>query len=392
MKSTIFLILALILQITALQAQRFQQFIEQVNALPEAQRLEAVDSFMHADHSFPFTEMDTLVAFLYQGEASSVALAGDFTQWQPSIKLTRIPATDFWYANATFEADARLDYQFVVNGSSWIIDPLNHYTCTGGFGTNSELRMPSYALPAGVTFESSIPHGTVEDTLFTSSYLGNSRIIYIYLPPGYDTTSMVYPVMLFHDGTDYLKLGAVQNILNYLIAHRQIAPLVGIFVPPVDRTAEFLGGKREAYRKFIIDEVMPAMEHRYRLDPNPDKRGMIGVSNGGNISLYIGMKNPESFGKIGAQSSNVKNNILNTFQGSEKLPLEIYLDIGKYDIASLIPLVENLASILEHKNYACQHFSFPEGHSWGNWKGHLRLPLIQFFPYPNPLFNKSQTP
>ncbi|MFH1295840.1 MAG: alpha/beta hydrolase-fold protein [Bacteroidota bacterium] len=62
----------------------------------------------------------------------------------------------------------------------------------------------------------------------------------------------------------------------------------------------------------------------------------IGASNGGNISLYIGMKNPESFGRIGAQSSNVQSEISNTFQGSEKLPLELYLDIGKYDIPMLI--------------------------------------------------------
>jgi hypothetical protein len=109
---------------------------------------------------------------------------------------------------------------------------------------------------------------------------------------------------------------------------------------------------------------------------------MIGASNGGNVSLYIGMKHPEQFGKIAAQSSNVISAIGNTFANGPKLNLELYLDIGNYDIAELIPLVHNLRDILHTKNYLYQFFEWPEGHSWGNWSGHLRYPLIQFFSAP----------
>ncbi|NQV02443.1 MAG: hypothetical protein HQ542_07345 [Bacteroidia bacterium] len=379
--STIFIMLALIFLITGIQAQSFQQFVDYLNALPENQRQAKVDSFMNAGHAFPYTEMDTLVAFVYQGNGQSIAVAGDATVWIPNMHLEQITGTDFWHCQAVYEADARLDYKFVKNGINWLLDPLNPFTCVGGYGPNSELRMPGYVEPPEISYYPNIPHGTLSDTLFASANLGNSRTVMIYLPPGYDTTTRDYPVILFHDGADYINLGDAQNILDYLIANQEIVPVVGIFVPPVNRNQEYAGSLKEPFMKFIIEELMPVFDEQYRIETYPLKRAMIGASNGGNISLYIGMKNPESFGKIAAQSSNVQSEISNTFQGSEKLDLELYLDMGKYDIPMLIPLVANLVTILEAREYEYQYFIFNEGHSYCNWRGHLRLPLIQFFPF-----------
>jgi len=381
MRLTFLSLFITVLQTISMQSQNFQQFINYLNALPEGERQTKVDSFMNAGNSFPYTEMDTLVGFVFQGNAASVAIAGDPTQWSPSVSLSRIEGTDFWHCSKVYETDARLDYKFVLNNSNWILDPLNPHTCVGGYGPNSELRMPGYILPPEIAYDPSIPHGIVKDTIFSSYNLGNSRPVRIYLPPGYDSTTVPYPVILFHDGPEYISLGNAANIIDYLIARKQIIPVVGIFVPPVDRTSEYAGSKKEPFRKFILDELMPVLGERYRLDPDPGKRAMIGASHGGNISLYIAMKNPESFGKIGAQSSNVQSEISNTFQSNEKLPLELYLDLGKYDIAALIPLVENLVNILDEKGYSYQYLFVPEGHSWGNWKGHLRYALTQFFPF-----------
>jgi hypothetical protein len=101
------------------------------------------------------------------------------------------------------------------------------------------------------------------------------------------------------------------------------------------------------------------------------------------------MKHPEQFGKIAAQSSNVIPEISNTFMTGPLLNLAVYLDIGTYDIAQLIPMVHNLRDILQSKGYPYQFHDWHEGHSWGNWKGHLRLPLLQFFPWTSGL---NETP
>ncbi|MBE0646889.1 MAG: hypothetical protein IH596_03800 [Bacteroidales bacterium] len=378
---TICLISIMGFQITGLQAQNFQQFIDYLNALPENQRQAKVDSFMNAGHAFPYIETDTLVSFVYQGNGQAIAVAGDATVWVPDLDMLQVAGTDFWYYQAVYEPDARLDYKFVKNGATWLLDPLNPWTCTGGYGPNSELRMPACTIPPEIAYYPAIPHGTLHDTLFHSTNLGNSRTVKIYLPAGYDTATKAYPVILFHDGLEFITLGEAPNILDYLISHQMMVPVIAIFVPPVNRTQEYAGSQKEPFRKFIIEELMPVYDTKYRIETDPQKRAMIGASNGGNISLYIGMKNPESFGRIATQSSNVQTEISNTFQGSDKLDLELYLDIGKYDIPALIPLVANLVTILEAKEYDFQHFIFNEGHSYCNWRDHLRLPLIQFFPF-----------
>ncbi|MFZ4520314.1 MAG: alpha/beta hydrolase-fold protein [Bacteroidales bacterium] len=375
-----------------LSAENFEQFINRMNSLPESQRQAVADSFMSSGHRFPFVEFDTLVHFVYNSTAQSVSMAGDATGWNPNVPLANISGTKFWYFTTSYGKDARLDYKLVINGSNWIIDPNNPYTCTGGFGPNSELRMPGYVVPPEISYYSSIPHGTIKDTTFTSSILGNTRPVRIYLPPGYPSGSEAYPVILFHDGPEYITLGNVNNILDYLISEHLMLPVIGIFVPPVDRTAEYAGSKIDKFTSFIVTELMPVIDVKYKTSKNPAKRALAGASDGGNISLYIGMKHPEQFGKIAAQSSDVINVISQTFSSGPKLDLELFIDIGKYDIAQLIPMVHGLRDILQARGYIYQFREWNEGHSWGNWKGHLRLPLLQFFPISSGLINPPVKP
>jgi len=389
MKKNLTLTILLILTLN-LYSQSFQQFISYVNSIPENARQAKVDSFMNANSLLPFKESDTLCTFIYKGVVQNIKVAGDFTGWSPALSMTLVTGTDFWFFSTHFESDARLDYKYVINGSNWILDPRNPYTCVGGYGPNSELRMPAYVVPPEIAYYSSIPHGTIRDTSFYSINLGNTRQVKIYLPPGYDVQKQ-YPVILFHDGPEYISLGNTNNIFDYLIYHQEIKPLIGIFVPPVDREAEYDGNKKDAFTAFIVAELMPVIDQRYSTSMDPHKRATLGASSGGNIALYIGMKHPESFGKIAAQSSNVETIISDTYQNGAKMDLELYIDIGKYDISGLIPLVINFIHILQNKNYVYQSKVWHEGHSWGNWKGHLSIALRQFFS-PAAGFNENAVP
>jgi enterochelin esterase-like enzyme len=388
MRKTFFLILFLA-ALTHVNGQMFSQLITRLNSLPESQRQAVADSFMNSGQSIPFIEYDTLVHFVYNSGAQSVSLAGDATGWNPNLSFTNISGSTFWYCTASYEHDARLDYKFVINGSNWILDPKNPHTCTGGFGPNSELRMPGYILPPEISYYGIIPHGTIKDSTFYSNILGNSRQVRIYLPPGYPSGSEAYPVILFHDGPDYINLGNTCNIFDYLISQHLMTPVIGVFVPPVERTAEYAGSKTDKFTEFITGELMPVIDVKYKTSKDPAKRAMAGASDGGNISLYIGMKHPEQFGKIAAQSSSVIPVISETFSNGPVIDLKLHLDIGTYDIAVLIPMVHNLCSILQAKGYNYGCHDWHEGHSWGNWKGHLKIPLIQFFPWSSGL---NETP
>ena len=363
------------------KSQTFADHIARLNAIPEASRQAVADSFMHSGHSIPWIEQDTVVHFVYNGAAETVAMTGDATGWQPGMPFIRISGTTFWYQTASYVADARLEYQLMINSSEMRLDPANPHFFKGGMGANSEFKMPGYVIPPETGYFGIIPHGTLTDTTIYSKVLDNTRPVRIYLPAGYPSGSTSYPVILFNDGLEFITIANADNILDYLVAQHLMSPVITVFVPPVDRQAEFSGNRKEDYAQFIATELMPVIDARYKTSKEPEKRAVAGISDGGNISLYTGMKYPGQFGKIAALSSNVQNEISKRFSNNPKLDLSLYLDLGKYDLPVLMPLVYKLRDILEKKGYNFQFHEWHEGHSWGNWKGHLRYPLIYFFPY-----------
>jgi enterochelin esterase family protein len=364
-------------------AQTFQDFINQVNAAPESLRTALVDSFVIANPVSPILEFDTLAHYYYRGSASSVTVPGDANQWNPSMfPMTRLSTTTFWYRTEGFETDARLDYKYVLNGSTWILDPRNPHTVLGGFGPNSELRMPDFVQPPEISYYPAIPHGTLHDTTFFSTNLGNSRTIRIYTPPGYGSPLDSFGVVLFHDGLEYITLAYADRVLDYLIDQGRIEPVIGVFVPPVNRTEEYAGSLQDEFTLFIADELMPWVDARWNTRRDPHKRATLGASNGGNIALWLTLNHPEVFGNVAAYSSNIQSSISDGFESGPFIDVKLYMDLGTYDIPILITLVRDFIPVLESRGYPHRYIEFHDGHSWGNWRGHIDNGLEYLFPGP----------
>jgi hypothetical protein len=131
----------------------FRAFVERVNSVPNNEKQAIIDSFMNAAPSFPFIDENNIVYYIYQGTTRNVTVPGDANGWnQGAFPMTQLDGTIFWYRQAVFETDARLDYKFVLDGSKWILDPLNPNTVAGGFGPNSELAMPDYVQPPEIEY------------------------------------------------------------------------------------------------------------------------------------------------------------------------------------------------------------------------------------------------
>lgn len=386
------LLFTMVYSITLAQSN-FQNFIQALNsASNDSIKTKMIDSFMTYARAkgIPYVE-DTIANFIYRGNGSNVYLSGDFNGWSSSSdRLNRVSGTNFFYITKIFERDARLDYKFIVDGN-WILDPNNPRTCPGGFGPNSELAMPDYVQPIEIRYYPNIPHGTLRDTTFFSTNLNNSRTIRVYLPPNYESTTDSFPVILMHDGLEYISLASMHNVLDFLIAENQIEPIIGVFVPPVNRTPEYAGNQMQSFSNFLINELFPYLRNRYRIKSGPENCAVAGASNGGNISLYLALNYPMVFGNVAAQSSNVISSISQGFQNNPKLNLKVYLDIGKYDISILIPLVRNLRSILQSKGYEMIYREYNEGHSWGNWRAHIDDYLKFFFPKKTTKVNEEES-
>lgn len=382
---TIFCFLLFILSPFINSQSQFQEFIDHVNALPTVQeKAAAVDSFMVYARSIgiPFIE-DSTANFIYLGNYSSVTAAGDFNGWSATAwHLTRLAQTNFWYRSQTFEMDARLDYKFVLNGSNWILDPENPNTCPGGFGPNSELSMPLYAQPWEIQFNPNIPHGTV---LSKSIYSTNVSVTYqlnIYLPPGYDTLSAVtYPTVYFQDGAEYISLGAAVKVLDNLIDSNKIKPVIAVFVTPNNRNEEYAFSKRNQYRLFFVNELVPYIDNRYKTIVSADNRLVLGDSFGGNISALISYNHPEVFGLCGLHSAAFWPNNYETLSLITSGPIkEIKWSSiwGTYE--SIYPELRSFRDFLIGYSYELDWLERPEGHSWGLWRASLDRMLEYFFP------------
>jgi len=376
-------------QIASAQSREsFSSFIHRIATADPSRRSAIVDSFMteQKPNGFPVTS-DTIAYFVYRGKvASAIEVTGDYTQWSPNgDSMVNVPATDLYYVARRFEPDARIDYKFIKDGE-WILDPANANIVRSGFGQNSELAMPMYIRPASIRFDSTTAHGRISSFTFNSSYTADSRKISVYLPPNYDSTSGRYPSLYVHDGPDYLSNALMANVIDNLIGAKQIRPLIAIFIPSgADRAGEYRLEKIRTFSSLMVKELVPFIDSLYRTNARPAERGTMGSSDGGHISLYLGVNYPDTFGLVGAQSSSITDLIFGPIRDGRKFPVKFYLDVGTYDISTnnfrLLQLNRKLRDLLVHKGYSITYAEYHEGHSWGNWRAHISDILKTFYPY-----------
>jgi hypothetical protein len=69
-------------------------------------------------------------------EARSVALAGDFSDWEPVLSLTRPGPDGRWSGRLPMRPGVH-HYMFVVDGSRWVTDPLAERHVDDGFGNRN---------------------------------------------------------------------------------------------------------------------------------------------------------------------------------------------------------------------------------------------------------------
>ncbi len=387
MKNIIVSVFLLYAIISAHSQDGFRAFIDSAYSITDsAVRVAYVEEFVaHLDTAgTPLIEADT-ANFIYHGSAStsSVEIAGDFNGWgnPETWACDNIPYTRFFYRSHTFEPDARLDYKLILNMGSWILDPLNPNTVTGGYGANSELAMPAYIQPWEIIAYPDVSKGSIENFTLESAEIDKNFSIQVYLPPGYaENTSYHYPVVYVHDGHEYLSLGSMNNVIDNLLDSNKIDPLIGVFIRPNNREDEYAGDNRFGYAQFVVETVVTHIDNNYRTLPWKNYRLTMGASLGGNTSGLIAYTYPEVFANSGWHSPALWPNegeVAAMYMEEEK-DVKIYYNRGTYENLGVDWDLFN--SRLTELGYTYDWALYHEGHSWGLWRATIDDILKYFFP------------
>jgi predicted alpha/beta superfamily hydrolase len=244
---------------------------------------------------------------------------------------------------------------------------------------------------------------------FPSRFLRNQRDLMIYLPPGYnEQPNRRFPVLYLHDGQNLFD-GAtafipgmdwhVGQTADHYIFEGRVEPLiiVGIYNAGKQRLQEYTptrmprlgGGRANRYARFLTEEVRPFLEHNYRVLGGMQNTGIGGSSLGGLVSLFLGLRMPQVFGKIAALSPSVWWNQRVILRFADAAPVDprprVWLDIGTREGPRIVEDVERFRDVLLRKGWRWEqdlHYERVLGaeHNEAAWAQRVG-PFLQFlFP------------
>jgi predicted alpha/beta superfamily hydrolase len=246
---------------------------------------------------------------------------------------------------------------------------------------------------------------------FASANLPDKRDIIVYVPPGYDQhPERTYPVLYMHDGqnlfdprTSFIpgRTWQIREQADEAIRAGEVEPLiiVGIYNTGDRRLSEYTherdwqmgGGEADMYGLTLTREIMAWIAKQYRARTDRESTGLGGSSLGGLVTLYLGLRHAELFGKLAVMSPSVwwnHKSILGYL--NERAPQiwdrpKLWLDVGDKEGKRTVHDVETLNRRLKANHWTpgeTLHFEKVHGgtHDEASWARRVR-PMLRFlFP------------
>lgn len=258
---------------------------------------------------------------------------------------------------------------------------------------------------------------TIECEAIPSAILGRSVNTCVALPPDYaSATNTRYPVLyflhgLFENETSWSERGGKQ-ILDNLLSDGQVGKFI-VVLPDGGRSfyINSMDG-HERYEDFFIQELIPAIDKKYRTIADYAMRGISGSSMGGYGALHLAMRHADVFGSASAQSAALLPKFPNplptegrwgfyakVLQGPFGSPLsesyweanspltlaehpenfrnlKLYFDCGEQDRYGFNEGAELLDKILTAHGFAHEFHLRPGNHGWSYLTQYMKYSLI----------------
>ncbi len=355
----------------------------------------AIQDFLHT-RDFPLVE-GTTVTFVYHGAADEVRLRHWIWGLSSAQPFTRVPGTDLWFFRLELPEGSRMEYKLeVVNGeiSELVRDPLNPHLAHDPYGANSVVHGTGYVVPDWTEPDPEARAGRLETHAISSDVFRGARPVQVYLPARFREERR-YPLLIVHDGTDFLRFAGMETVLNNLVHRLEIAPLIVAFIDSPNRLREY--GDDERHGVFLVEELVPLLEKRFPILHSPAARGLVGASFGAVASLSAAWRHPGSFGNLFLLSGSFaftdigahdRGDLLdpvvsfvNAFRKKPGRPAErVFVSCGIYE--SPIYYNRSLVPLLQSTGMDVRYVEARDGHNWLNWRDRMRAGLSWLYPGP----------
>lgn len=356
---------------------------------------QAIEAFLAAN-TFPLLE-GRRVTFAYRGEADAVLLRHWIFALPEEQPFERVPDSDLWLLTIDLPEGSRVEYKLeVVHGNRHrlIQDPLNPHTAADPYGANSVVHGTGYTPPDWAVPDPEARPGEIRELRFASDVFGDARPVQIYVPARF-RESRRYPLLIVHDGTDFVRFTDLKTVLDNLIHRLEIPPMIVALTDSPRRLTEYADDQRHA--DFLVKELLPALEERFPLVRNASARAMAGASFGAVASLATAWRHPGAFSRLLLMSGSFAFTdigehdrgplfdrvveFVNTFREKPGRPADaVYLSCGTYE--SLIYYSRAMLPILQGTGMDVSYHEVRDGHNWENWRDRLREGLAWLFPGP----------
>jgi enterochelin esterase-like enzyme len=279
------------------------------------------------------------------------------------------------------------NYNFILDGVK-ITDPSNVLSNRDGIKTFSVLLIRGKE--SELYTVNKVPHGTMHHIWYDSPALGLNRRMYIYTPPGYENSTVSYPVLyLLHGGTideeAWTSLGKANVILDNLISQGKANPMI-IVMPNGNPDQAAAPGETPLetastgiisnglFEKSLVNDIIPFIESTYRVTATRNNRAIAGLSMGGGHALNITLANPDKFDYIGVFSAGLWTITPETEKQLETLntsnPKLFWVGCGIEDPLAYTS-TKRLVEVLNKYDFNLVYRESQGGHTWTNWRKYL---------------------
>lgn len=309
-----------------------------------------------------------------------------------------------WEARLEMQADAYAEYR-LYRSDRVVADPGNRDRIDNGFhGRNQRFWMPRATRRAEQLIRRDVPRGHVTRAKVDLGWLSappSRRRVAFYLPDvaAHDTEiRRSLPLLVVLDGLDYLRRGGLAEMLDALIADGSIAPVAALFVDNAGpgRPSEYMAN--DFTLASLADICVPAAVEELGLETQhaavgPGRAAILGSSLGGLMALHAGVRRPDVFGRVIAQSTSamleevplrdssvpaIRLTTLALLEATPPPPVRLWLDVG--DLEDLAPSNDRLAAMLTRRGLDLTYRRFPGGHDHTSWAESLVDALPAMFP------------